>query len=92
MIKKWNWWGDLKMTHDYKAALDYINSNNLGVQPAVIIDTIIHALRIADKLMKEPSDGMCNSGSKRFEIMWGDAQCVFEDMRDQMLKEVQDEK
>jgi ABC-type Zn2+ transport system substrate-binding protein/surface adhesin len=59
------------MTHDFKAAIEWVKQErqnhieNRGHYDLDFwlsrYDTIIHALRIADKLMQEPSDDMINS-------------------------------
>lgn len=90
MIKNWNWWGELEMTHDYKAALDKIDELGLTAMLFELdYGAIIQALRIADRLMQEPSDGMAMSVNN----YWPPSQAVkdsFTVMRDQLLKEIED--
>lgn len=92
------------MTHDFKAALgaviaghdtqvEYPNSiNRLTLDE---LKAIIAALRIADKLMQEPSEGMalevCNIYERtdtEAKVMAEQAKNDFKAMRDQMIKEI----
>lgn len=49
-------------------------------------ETILKALDIVEKLMGEPSEGMFDKGEEEL-FHYGDAEDVFEAMRDQLLKE-----
>jgi hypothetical protein len=84
------------MTHDYKAALDWANEYFVCIddpetgfteREKSIGRAIIHALRIADRLMGEPSFGMWNAGD---DIYDHGIDAIFKAMRDQMLKEIED--
>lgn len=78
--------------HDYKAALSWIDARKgCNFQNDIIPselsshrEAIHHALKVADKLMQEPSEGIAgwNAGG----ILVGDA---FKAMRAQMLEEVE---
>lgn len=88
--------------HDYKAALDemkslsgycpdhFDESPNCQQDCALFIrermDTIIHALKIADKLMQEPSDNAIRAGHAVYDCS---PSIIFKAMRDQMLREVE---
>ena len=83
--------------HDFKVALDEIQNSAFRWAKPVEYDAIIFALRIADKLMQEPSPAMIDEGhgvypedyytSEDENSTMGD---VFKAMRDQMLKELED--
>ena len=71
------------MKHDYRAVLDKFGSvEGLSLEER---ETIESALRIAEKLMEEPSLEMLN------EAKWPREVCghIFKAMRDQMLKEIE---
>lgn len=85
--------------HDYKAALVDFNSaqidTEMPTQALVLVsyDTIYaieHALKIADKLMQEPSEGMTDAAINSYAENGKFALVShFKAMRDQMLKEVE---
>lgn len=55
-------------------------------------NTIIHALKVADKLMQDPSDAVMLDGYHEYEEDWiQSAGDIFRTMRDQMLKEIEQE-
>lgn len=88
------------MTHDYKAAIEHyekeIDTARICGYPMYDdphVKTILHALRIADKLMQEPSDEVCVAFG---ESWFSKTRCIddfgddwFKAMRDQMLAELQ---
>ena len=91
------------MKHDFKAALgaviaghdtqvEYPNSiNRLTLDE---LKAIIHALRIADRLMGEPSDRMYVAFMNEFnsyQPMTESFDAGFKAMRDQMIKEIEQE-
>lgn len=75
--------------HDYKAALDAVNEAT-EFQPHLHnhIETIRHSLRIAERLMQEPSEQVVASGV----IAWKNHPLAvvtqFKAMRDTMLAEI----
>lgn len=81
--------------HDYKAAMEWIKVRRSKFHPADIskVDSIRHALLIADRLMQEPTYGMVGS----FIMSMPDGVATsdpiirngFKAMRDQMLKEIE---
>jgi len=87
------------MTHDFKAALArmnnlrnrmWSNATQSGEEHEIFIDSfedeIIFALRLADKLMQEPTEGMLLKRDYRVEPFT--AVEMFKAMRDQMIKEL----
>lgn len=80
--------------HDYAATLaefnraewdhDFLRISNEGLR------TIRHALKVTERLMQEPSDGMMEVYKKAFtsEQRFDGAE-VFKAMRDQLLREVE---
>lgn len=76
--------------HDYKAALDTIDIHcfTAGLWVVKHKQAILHALRIADKLMEEPSEGMNLAGVDAWEKSPLAVVAQFKAMRDQMLKEI----
>lgn len=53
------------MTHDYKFVLDAFDETEIHMtvlKGSVAFETIRHALKVADKLMQEPSGNMVQSG------------------------------
>lgn len=81
------------MTHDYKAAIEYIDRKFRGttIYDGHPLLTVYQALRIADKLMQEPSCRMKRCGIDAYYDSFSGIDDVFTAMRDQMLKEIEDE-
>lgn len=89
-----------EMTHDFKEALEGMTiakQNGLVTIYGANIDAIIHALRIADRLMGEPSGKMALAVCDIYErtdteakVMAEQAKYDFKVMRDHMLKEIKD--
>lgn len=83
------------MTHDYKEALDTLDKvksvNQLPCQEEIdkTSAAIRHALRIADRLMQEPSTRMKRYGIDAYNDSFTGIDDVFKAMRDQMLSEIQ---
>lgn len=71
---------------DVKHLLERVESHAHIVKGSEVWETIIHALRIADKLMQEPSREMV----QHTKTGWHHS-TVFTVMRDQMLKEIDNE-
>lgn len=76
--------------HDYKAALAELppvgsGNGSYDIWARKNEDAIIHALKAADKMMQEPSEGMFEAGWNAF----GEVDKKWIAMRDQMLKEVE---
>lgn len=92
--------GECKMTHDFKFILDEIldcETHVHIVKNREAYETIIAALRIADKLMQEPSDeeierfisiGLPYEESTDSTDAYECIRQEFKAMRDQMLKEL----
>ena len=91
------------MTHDYKKALDILANHQKwrrgcdetpATEPkdlGIAIDAAIHALRIADKLMQEPSYRMLELGFNAVVAFDRDETAeyaAFKAMRDQLLREL----
>lgn len=55
------------------------------------IDTAIKALRIADRLMGEPSEGMVLKARGEMNHFDNSSIAIYKAMRDQMLKEIEQE-
>lgn len=74
--------------HDYKAALKCFDEGFEGDPDFLKFahgEAIRHALKVADKLMQEPSEGIFEAGWNAF----GEVDKKWISMRDQMLKEVE---
>lgn len=88
------------MTHDYKALISDIDESS-GYWGEFLSDyemkAIIRALRIADKLMQEPSDGMVREANLAdwlgLDVQEEDVKPIYTDifkaMRDQMIADIQ---
>lgn len=80
------------MTHDYKAAyMDFCHNDGCTLE--VTDEAIRTALRIADKLMQEPSEKVVEAGGQLDGTHYGidNLSDLFKAMRDQILKEAQHE-
>lgn len=83
------------MTHDYEAAMlwikaEYSRVEDVNAPKPFIHETIIHALKIADKLMQEPSVCMLIAGLESNAGPRSTAHTyIYKAMRDKMLKEVE---
>lgn len=86
------------MKHDFKKAINQLEAEIETARQAGYpmyddpqVQAQLSAIRIADKLMQEPSADMLQAGSQQLysgEGTWGRADCVFKAMRAQLLKEV----
>lgn len=92
--------------HDYKSTLEgvenayvRISKDDMGVIDGETMfiperhkQTILNALRIADKLMQEPTQDMSFAAQDRksSDAWEGMYKSIFKTMRDQMLKEIED--
>lgn len=85
------------MKHDYKPALAHIDSTisiivasgDIDEYRMGILKSARNALRIADALMGEPSEAMCEAGQRgRGYNSINPSQATWTAMRDQFLKEV----
>lgn len=73
--------------HDYAQALENFNRGSFDYEDR---DTIRHALRFAEKMMQEPSEGMLAEAEEK-DILYhkvASADEIFTAMRDQALKEL----
>ena len=76
--------------HDFKAAREYFDivwrqASGVSIEYNKTID---FALRLAEKLMDEPSMEMSKAGSKIIDFM-PTTNAIFKSMRDQLIKEVE---
>lgn len=85
------------MNHDYKAALEAMNDEDhvidLFDKDFPLKQTIINALKLAEKVTGEPSVGMLEANMKAFSksCEYDTRPCEFKAMISQAQKEIDDE-
>ena len=77
------------MTHDYKAALKMIEDFGATTTNEQY-RAVIHALKLADKVTGEPSEGMLNSDFQELEMDDYCAGIVFKAMIAQAQREIEE--